>query len=61
MTNNFRRFLRCIEDGRSLKHNEYLFAYCRYDGALYLSGIVVPLSLPSRILNKLHLTHQGVT
>ena len=27
----------CIEEGRSLKHDEPLSAYFRYDGALYVS------------------------
>ena len=47
------RVFRCIEDGRSLKHDESLSAYFRYDEALYLSDgvvlykvrVVVPLSL----------------
>ena len=63
------RVFRCIEYGRSLKHDESLSAYFRYDGALYLSDgvilykdrVVVPLSLRSRVLNKLHSAHQGVT
>ena len=46
------KVFRCIEDGRSLKHDESLSAYFKYDEALYLSDgvvlnrdrVVVPLS-----------------
>ena len=63
------RVFRCFEEGRSLKHDESLSAYFRYDGALYVSDgvilykdrVVVPLSLRPRVLNKLHSAHQGVT
>ena len=52
------RVFRCIEEGRSLKHDECLSAYFRYDGALYVSdGVilykdrkVVPISLRPRDL-----------
>ena len=65
MINYFQKF----EEGRSLKHDEPLSAYFRYDSALYVSysvilykdKVVVPLSLRPRILNKLHSVHQGVT
>ena len=57
------------EEGRSLKHDEFLSAYFRYDDALYLSDgvilykdrVVIPVSLQYWVLNKLHLAHQGVT
>ena len=47
------RVSRCIEEGRSLKHDESLSAYFRYDDALYLSDgvilykdrVVIPVSL----------------
>ena len=63
------RVFRCFEEGRSLKHDESLSAYFRYDGALYVSDgvilykdrVVVPLSLRPRVVNKLHPAHQDVT
>ena len=57
---------RCIK-GRSLKHDQSLSAYFRYDDALYLSDRVIlyqdrmPINLRSLVLNKLHSAHQGVT
>ena len=35
------RVSRCFEEGRSLKHDESLSAYFRYDDALYLSDGVI--------------------
>ena len=54
----------CIEYGRSLKKDEILSAYFRYEGALYLSDVVFffffssgALSIRCRVLNKLHPAH----
>ena len=35
------RASRCIEEGHSLKHDESLSAYFKYDDELYLSDIVM--------------------
>ena len=59
------RVSRCIEEGRSLKHDESMSAYFSYDDAsnlsdgviLYTDRVVISVSLRYRVLNKLHCAH----